>query len=209
MPEIPKPMKSRQREAVLAELAHGLWRHDSWCGETHLQKASFLLEALCGVPLGLNHILYKYGPYSAALSDELVVMKADGLLEALAVRGYGPRLQPTPAAKAQLAARWPRTLKRYAAAIEFVASRVGARGVAELERLATAVWVRRELPEAAERDQALRVVEIKPHVSLDEAVAAIATASSWEVEARKAAPAAPRGSQRRSPRTASGSSVRT
>lgn len=184
MSDVPKPMRPRQREAVLAELANSLWRHDSWCGETHLQKASFALEALCVVPLDLHHILYKYGPYSSVLSDELVVMKSDQLLEAVTVRGYGPRLRPTEAAQVQLLDRWPRTLKRYASAIKFVASHVGGKGVAELERLATAIWVRRELPEATERDQALRLVTIKPHVSLDQALSALSTVARWELEAR-------------------------
>jgi hypothetical protein len=183
MSNVLKPMKPRQREAVLAQLADSLWSHDSWCGETHLQKASFVLEALCAVPLELNHILYKYGPYSSVLSDELVVMKSDVLLEAVSVRGYGPRLRPTDAAKTQLLARWPRTLKRYASAIDFVARKMGNKGVAELERLATAIWVRRELPDETPRDQALRLIAIKPHVSLDAALAAINVAGQWEKDA--------------------------
>src|SRR4051794_8584883 len=106
------PMKRRQREAVIAELADSLYAHGSWCGETHLQKATFALDCLFDAHLGLNHILYKYGPYSAVLSDELLSMRADGLLDSVAVRGYGPRLVTTDASGQQLYARWPRTVNR-------------------------------------------------------------------------------------------------
>jgi uncharacterized protein YwgA len=175
-------MSRRKREAILAQLADQLYQHDSWSGETHLQKASFVLEAVCGVPLGLGHVLYKYGPYSAELSDELVVMRADGLLESLSVRGYGPRLLTTEAAKTQLYARWPRTLRRYGDAIEFVATHFGNKGVAQLERLATAVWVLREMPDATAREQALRLNALKPHVSVDSAEHAVETARAWQDE---------------------------
>jgi uncharacterized protein YwgA len=62
-------MKQRQRDAVLAALIDELRKEGSWCGETHVQKATYVAEALFPtVRFGLGHILYKYGPYSARLS---------------------------------------------------------------------------------------------------------------------------------------------
>jgi hypothetical protein len=176
-------MKQRQREAILAQLATRLRQHHSWCGETHLQKAAFVLEGLLDVPLGFGHILYKYGPFAYDLRDELSTMQADGFLEREQISGYGPRLKPTAAAKRQLLEKWPKTLRRYEPSIEFVAEHFAARGVGELERLATALWVQNEHPDADRQQQARRLHELKPHVSLEQAREALATIDEWRTQA--------------------------
>lgn len=178
-------LERRQREAVLADLARNLRDHGSWCGETHMQKASYMLEVLCDVPLGLGHVLYKYGPYSASLSDELLGMRADGLIDSEAVSNYGPRLVTTQAAVIQLFDRWPRTVARFKPRSEFIASRFASKGVGELERLATALWVKQEAPGLSTREQAERLHQIKPHVSLDQAESALSAVASWEAEAAR------------------------
>lgn len=183
MPKQDQTMKRRQREAVLAELALRMRAHDSWCGETHLQKAAYVLEELGGVPLGFGHVLYKYGPFAYDLRDELGVMRADGLVESEQVAGYGPRLRPTAAAERQLLARWPKTLKRYRPQIDFVAERFGSKGVGELERLATALWVQAHHADEGDEQQAVRLHEIKPHVSLEQAREALTTVGQWRRQA--------------------------
>lgn len=178
-------MKQRQREAVLAALAEELREHDSWCGETHLQKATYLLQELLEVPLGFEHILYKYGPFDYGLRDELALMRADDLIETEQVRGYGPRLRVTEGGERQLLKRWPKTVRRYRTRLKFVAERFGGKGVGELERLATALWVRRELPDAAVEEQARRLHAIKPHVDIEQAQEALGQVEQWERDAKK------------------------
>ena len=177
-------MKQRQREAVLAALASELRQHDSWCGETHMQKATYVLQELLDVPLGFDHILYKYGPFDYGLRDELALMRADGLVETEQVRGYGPRLRVTEGGERQLLKRWPKTVSSYRRRLSFVAKRFGDKGVGELERLATALWVRREHPDATVEEQARRLHEIKPHVGVDRAQEALDQVAEWEREAR-------------------------
>lgn len=176
-------MRPRQREAVLAALAKRLRRHHSWCGETHIQKATYVLEELLAVPLGFGHVLYKFGPFSYGLRDELAKMRADGFLDVEAVSGYGPRLVLTPAADRQLLNRWPRTIERYQPQLDFVAKHFGEKGVGELERLVTALWVQEEDPRADRLVQARRLHEIKPHVSVDSAQQALDTVERWRSEA--------------------------
>jgi hypothetical protein len=173
----------RRREALVASLAERLREQGSWCGETHVQKATYALQELAGVPLDFDFTLYKYGPFSFDLRDKLMRMRADGFLEVEPFVGYGPRLSVTGQASDQLLRRWPKTVARYLPAIEFVVKRMGSRGVGALERLATAIWVRRELPNASELEQAARLNEIKPHVSIESARAAIADVTEWEREA--------------------------
>ena len=49
--------------------------------ETHVQKAMYLMQELLEVPTEYSFILYKHGPFSFDLSDELTSFRGDYLLE--------------------------------------------------------------------------------------------------------------------------------
>ena len=57
-------MDRLRRAAILTQLVGNLRREGSWCGETHVQKATFFLQELMEVPLGFNFVLNKHGPFS-------------------------------------------------------------------------------------------------------------------------------------------------
>jgi len=158
--------------------------HGSWCGETHLQKAVYFLQNLLDVPTDFGYILYKFGPFSRELRAELASMRADGFLDLVPQpQPYGPTLQVTPIAEQQLIARWPKTLGRHGPALNFAAEQLSDLGVSDLERLATALWVRREIPDSSPEGQAARLHEIKPHVSLSDATEALRKVEDMEGEA--------------------------
>ena len=94
----PKEVKSMERfgrAAVLLSLIEKLRDGDSWCGETHVQKGTYFLQDLLGVPLEFDFILYKHGPFSFDLSDEISWMRANDLLRLQPQqRPYGPKLIP-------------------------------------------------------------------------------------------------------------------
>jgi len=144
-------------------------KRGNWCGETHIQKAMFFLQEMMGVDANFEFILYRHGPFSFDLRDELAAMQADDLLE-LAVRqqGYGPTYLPTPFSEIFLE-RFPKTTARYLTQIQFVADELSDRGVAELEKLTTAFFIahREGVDDVEERAQ--RLVELKPHISLSDA----------------------------------------
>lgn len=166
-------MQRRQREAVILALADALRGHGSWCGETHLQKAAYFLEEFAGVPLELDFILYKYGPFSFELRDELTAMRADGLMEMSAQPyPYGPTFLTTESGR-KLMERWPKTLKRYAVSITFAAKQLGDLGVAKLERIATALYVTKEQSGNDINSRAQRIHELKPHLSEADARVAV------------------------------------
>jgi hypothetical protein len=161
------------QEAVIAGLARRLDDHGSWSGETHIQKAAYLLSELLDVDFDFDFILYKHGPFSFELRDELSSMRADRLLEREAQPPpYGPRIVVTPRGR-ELEARFGRTMQRYGSALDWVAGRLGQRGVMDLERLATALWVKRKHPESDVEERARALVEVKPHVPIAEAMAAV------------------------------------
>jgi uncharacterized protein YwgA len=167
-------MNRLQRAAVLTELMDHLRAHGSWCGETHVQKAVYFLQDVLRVPTGFEYILYKYGPYSFDLTEELTALRADYLIQLdHKSPGYGPALVPT-ATSAALRERYPKTLDEYRAQIAFLAEVFDSKGVADLEKLATALYVTRELAEGADcSGRARRLCELKPHVSQSDALAAI------------------------------------
>lgn len=158
---------------LLAVLTEKMRAHDSWAGETHLQKAVYFLQTMLGVPTGFKFTLYKYGPFSFDLRDKLSEMRGSGQLE-LRVQPapYGPQLDTGPGAD-QLRNRFPKTLRTYDAQLEYIAERLGGLGVDALERLATALLVTAEAPEATVEERAEQLHAYKPHVKMDTARRAV------------------------------------
>jgi uncharacterized protein YwgA len=167
-------MRRLQRAAILVLLAEKLKARGSWCGETHIQKATYILQDLLGVPLDLEYCLYKHGPYSFDLSDELVFLRADGIFDQeKQPYPFGPKLKPGEAA-IKIRELYPKTLAKYDKHVTFVADNLGTSNVKELERLATAHFVTQEGKcGSGVKARAARLHEIKPHVPLDEACQAV------------------------------------
>jgi hypothetical protein len=155
---------------VLA-LIRALRDKGSWAGETHVQKAMFFLDKKCGCLDGFEFVLYKHGPYSFGLHDFLSSLFASCLLEHQVTPPYGPRIQLTAAGEA-FVKEYGEKIVSAQDAICAVAAWFGGKGVAELEKLATALWVDLEQP-AAPTTLARQVHEIKPHISEEEALGAV------------------------------------
>ncbi|HET9178664.1 MAG TPA: hypothetical protein VFQ24_09955 [Terriglobia bacterium] len=165
-------LKQFQQDAILLSLAEELLANGSWTGETHLQKATYFLQELARVPLGFTFILYKYGPFSFDLRDELTGMQANLLLSLKPQMPYGPSLVPGELSGTFKSA-YEKTISRYRDEVQFIAKWLGGKGVAELERLSTALMVTLADAELCGSDQAGRLRELKPHVSSQDADAAI------------------------------------
>jgi hypothetical protein len=168
-------MERLERATVVATLASALQDAGSWCGETHIQKASYFLQELFEVPLGYDFVLYKHGPFSFDFHDDLTAMQGDFLLSLRRrMPGYGPSFEVTEHG-ARLRTRHQQVQDRYREDIKRVAEIVGDKPVSELERLATALYVIREDSTRNIERQSARIVELKPHVSDDDARSAVCT----------------------------------
>jgi uncharacterized protein YwgA len=167
-------MNRAQKAALLTRLVDKLRDQDSWAGETHLQKAVFFLQVMLGSPFGFEFILYKHGPFSFDLRDELTGLRADGLLDLEPQSPpYGPRFASTAVGKA-VAGRYPKTVREQENRLDFVAKLFQDKGVKELERLATALFSSSELGWSTPVEKRASFLnEIKPHVSLEEAREAV------------------------------------
>jgi uncharacterized protein YwgA len=161
------------QEAVLVGLARRLADRGSWTGETHLQKASYLLSELRDIDFDFDFILYKHGPFSFELRDELASMRAEGLIETVIPNPrYGAKLVITERGD-ELERRFDKTMQRYGRQLDWIADTLGDRGVMDLERLATAMWMTRQHEGAGIRARAEALVRVEPHIPLDEAIRAV------------------------------------
>lgn len=51
-------MKRLQRDAVILSLIENLRSKGSWCGETHIQKATYFIQELLRVPLEFGSVTF-------------------------------------------------------------------------------------------------------------------------------------------------------
>lgn len=166
--------------SVLLNVMDSLRQAGSWCGETHVQKAAYLLKHFSGVELPQEFVLYKHGPYSFDLSNDLGTMLAYGLIELESKGKYGPTIIPT--ALGQKLMREKRITPQRKRRIQFIASKFAGKGVSDLERLATAYFLTCQRPIRQRTDvkgRAEELVSIKPHVSLAAAISAVKEVDSW------------------------------
>lgn len=168
-------MNRLQQIALLTELIHNLRNHGSWCGETHIQKSVYFLENLFEETiLGFEFVLYRHGPFSFDLRDELTAMRADGFLVLEPQEPpYGPRISPTPSSL-QFKTLYPKTLRKYQKPMEFIMKKIGDKKVSDLEKLSTALFVTKQKgDDAPGSERAEEIHDLKPHISIPDALDAI------------------------------------
>ena len=167
-------MERLERDSILLKLIETLRIKGSWCGETHVQKTVYFLQNLLSVPLNFDYVLYKHGPYSFDLSDALEQMRADGFLD-LDFRPYpyGPSLKPD-ANSEFLRKNFAEIQAKYEQPILFLAEKLAAKNVAQLEQISTAMYVSIEDKDCADiDDRAKRITALKPHIPLETAKIAV------------------------------------
>jgi hypothetical protein len=158
-------MDRLQRAAIICRLTEKLREGGSWCGETHIQKAAFLLGDGRHVPLGWRFVLYKYGPFSFDLREELGELRAEDFLRLEPPpSGYGPPLEVDQRGR-KVMEQFNDTIDQHEGAVADVVEFVGTRGVSGLERLATAVYLVLHKETREDEDLARELCDIKAHVS--------------------------------------------
>ena len=163
-------MERLQRASILLALNEELRKAGSWAGETHMQKATFFLQEMMNVPLAFDFVLYKHGPFSFDLRDELTFMRAQGFLRLEPQRPYGPTL--VKGEKSELLRQaFLGAINKQLSSIRFVSQKLGTKTVAGLERTATALYIVSREP--GNVNPAQRLIDLKPHISLPEAEAAV------------------------------------
>lgn len=163
-------MERLQRASLILVLNEEMRKAGSWAGETHMQKATYFLQDLMKVPLSFEFIIYKHGPFSFDLRDELTAMRAQEFLQLEPQDPYGPALVPGDKG-GLLKSAYKKTIEDNLPKILFVSDKLGSKTVAELERTATALYV--TLKDPSKLDRATRLTNLKPHIPLQAAEEAV------------------------------------
>jgi len=172
------------RYAVILDLIKKLRAKGSWCGEAHIQKAAFILQQISKSKLGYKFVLYKHGPYSFDLRDELTAMKASEIVEfTFLQQGYGPSIKPTKFGD-RLYEVNKQEIGRYAKIAEFIANWFGSKDVRYLEKVATAYFVSCKFSREPVSSRAQRLITLKPHIDLVAAEEAIRVVDQKREEAK-------------------------
>jgi hypothetical protein len=133
----------------------------------------YISQDLARINLGYKFIMYKHGPFSFDLKDELAAMRASNVLKLdFPQKDYGPSINTTTFG-AQLYEIYREEIGEIEQANAFVAEWLATSDVKELEKVATAYFVTRKHPGASILDRAKRVNTLKPHVNIEEAEAAL------------------------------------
>jgi hypothetical protein len=178
-------MNASEQDAIVLYTMQSLKSEGSWTGETHVQKALYLCQELMSVPSNFKFVLYKHGPYSFELSAHLQGLITDDLVCIQTRPPYGPSLGVSDDGRS-IAARLDRNAE-ISKRIVFMSKRLGGKGVAELEKLATAVYVDRRYGAQTAIEKRVEILtSIKPHVSAEAARDAFAEAESLQIDARHA-----------------------
>ncbi len=161
-------MAQNTRRAAIARLVEVMRDKGSWAGETHIQKSAYFMQALLGVQMGYEFVLYKHGPYSFDLRSDLSTMMASLQLDVKPRQPYGPSFVLGP-----LSARREGITERIEKAIQFVGENLSTHDTRKLERLSTALFVKSSKPELDEKEIAAEINRIKPHIEASEAYSAM------------------------------------
>lgn len=164
-------MEKLLRSAIIIELIDKLNKAGSWTGETHIQKSTFFLQEFNKVPLNYDFILYKYGPYSFELSDDLAFLRADEYLELIPSPPYGASYQVRDR-KSILSKFFKKEIEPFSKKIDTIATNIGIKQVTELEKLATILYIEKKLGIIKKEDVVAKVTELKPHIVRSEASSA-------------------------------------
>lgn len=159
------------RKTLILVMVKKLIEQGSWCGETHIQKGTYFLQEFVKVPMTYDFILYKHGPFSFELRDELSSMRANGLLGLVPRPPYGSSFKLNDFSNSWIN-NHQKEASRYFKYIDEVVNILADKKVKELERLATALYVKKRNPNRDKDQMVAEVTTLKPHITKDEALQA-------------------------------------
>jgi hypothetical protein len=157
---------------------------DSWCGETHIQKTAYVAKVIERVPFESKFILYKHGPYSFDMNVVLNHMRSQNILVVTPQGTYGSSYRLNEGLWAALGRAAGRRFDAYDQQLRFVCTQFARRKVAELERIATAIYVRLNFGLLNPQQQIAKLSELKPHIGVSEAQLAFSEAEVFFIQKR-------------------------
>ncbi len=161
-------ISEHNRKSLILVMVKKLIERGSWCGETHIQKGIYFLQEFVNVPMNYDYILYKHGPFSFELRDELTSMRANGLLGQVPRPPYGSSFTLNDFSNSWIN-NYQLEASRYFKKIDEVVNILANKKVKQLERLATALYVKKKSTTHDRENMVDEVTTLKPHITKDEA----------------------------------------
>lgn len=153
---------------MLVGLVSSLLRVSPRCGETTIQKAAFIGQVLLELPFEMEWRLYKHGPYSQDVRDELDRCEKAGRLRIHRDVGRSIRYETRPV---------PATLRLSSgteAKLELLSRRLAPMRLSQLETIATAAWATRfSGGDLSLKSRSRYVHKLKPHIDESRAARAL------------------------------------
>lgn len=171
-------MTSSTEMILIGGIVKTLQDMGSWCGETHIQKTSYIAKHIERVPFESDFILYKHGPFSFDLNSSLNSMRSQKLLN-VTPQQFGSTYSVDVDLWNVIDHASGDTFERFRAQIEEACRPLARKKVAELERIVTAVYVYINFYNGDVDIMAKKLVTLKPHISPREAYAAFQEAESF------------------------------
>jgi uncharacterized protein YwgA len=172
------------RCALVVKLAKDLRSRGSWCGETHLQKAMYILQDMSKSNFGYKYVIYKHGPYSFELNNELAAMRSANILEfQFPKEGYGPSIVATKFGEKVFSVN-EENISAYEPVVEFLADWFATSDVRHLEKVATAYFLTVKNPRIPAAERAKKLNSLKPHVDIRAAEEAVRIVDEKRIEAK-------------------------
>lgn len=107
-----------------------------WCGESYIQKVSYISKTVLELPLSVPFVLYKRSPYSFELKALLMEMRANRLIMLAPEGSYGPSFVLVDNILTQgLRA----DVKMHSADIKKIVTHFASKSIADLEAFSTAI----------------------------------------------------------------------
>lgn len=148
----------------------------SWCGETHIQKTAYVAKVVEHVPFESQFILYKHGPYSFEMNSVLNYMRSQNILLVTPQGNYGSSYKLNDGIWAAVSRSAKVRFEAFDAPLRFVCNQFANKKVVELERIATAIYVRLNFKDLDLQKQVRKLNELKPHIDISEAQLAFSEA---------------------------------
>ena len=173
------------RCTLVIDLLKQLHKWGSWCGETHIQKAMYIAQDLAQVNFGYKFIMYRHGPFSFDLKEELSGMRASNIIEfAFPQKEYGPSIRVTKFGERVYETN-RENIEAYHKVNSFVAKWFSGSDVRSLEKVATAYFITKRSPRAPVAERAKAINSLKPHVDIFAAEEAVKMVDKKREEARR------------------------
>ena len=161
-------MDRLKKATLISEMLDRITAKGSWAGETHLQMCLFLLQEMREVPTGYFFQIYRYGPYSFDLHDEIIQLRGDRIVS-LVPRKYGSSLKNS-RISLKFRKHFPKTLEKYSADMDFIAEHFGNLNADGLGVLATAYYFILQDKASSDEEIAKKVKKAKPYISILEGI---------------------------------------